>query len=74
MTWARVVEFVKINTYSAESVLNDFNEIWGARNVLCMRTRMKTCGTGNANIRRLFVPLVTWWFGGWPEWSFSWVA
>ena len=39
-TWARVVKFAEIYVYSAEALRKDFDETWGARNVICRRDRM----------------------------------
>lgn len=41
VTWARVVKLVKNNAYSNEALLKGFDQIWGARNVLCRWDRMK---------------------------------
>jgi hypothetical protein len=37
---ARVVKFAEINVYSAEALLKDFDETWGARIAICRQDRM----------------------------------
>ena len=37
MTWKRVLEQIKISSFSKEAMLRCFDKTWGARGVLCRR-------------------------------------
>ena len=37
MAWSRVLELIKISSFSAAALLQGFDKSWGARNVLCKR-------------------------------------
>jgi hypothetical protein len=38
--WTRVLEQIKISSFSAEAMLNSFDRTWGARSVLCRRRNL----------------------------------
>ena len=42
VAWTRVLEQIKISSFSAVAMLQGFDKTWGARNVLCRRHNMHT--------------------------------
>ena len=51
--WEWVIKQIKINSFSAAAMLQGFDKMWGARNVLCRRNNLQiSSGTGNENVGR----------------------
>ena len=51
--WERVLEQIKISSFSTMAMLQGFNKTWDTRHVLCRGIGYILSGTGRDNIDRL---------------------
>ena len=54
VAWERVIKQIKISSFSAKAMLQDFDLTWGAKNILVGGTTYILLGIGSGNVSRLF--------------------